>query len=176
MVFHRRLNGVPYWRLSGFYFLFFVTVGIYVPYWSLYLKSIHFNAEQIGIISAIVVGTKIFSTYLWGWVVDHTAQRMRIIQIASLFTALSFIAVLFIKDFWVLAFIIFLFAIFWSASLPQVEAATLSSLGESSHTYTVIRLWGSVGFIVIVHGSRLSCSGSDPIRLCILPDPPQVRP
>ncbi|MCK5499246.1 MAG: MFS transporter [Gammaproteobacteria bacterium] len=152
MINHSRLNGVPYWRLSGFYFLFFVTVGIYLPYWSLYLKSIHFNAEQIGIISAIVVGTKIFSSYLWGWIVDHTAQRMRVIQIASLFTALSFIAVLFIKDFWALAFIIFLFAIFWSASLPQVEAATLSSLGESSHAYTIIRLWGSVGFIAIVWG------------------------
>ena len=142
--------GVPYWRLSGYYFLFFMTVGIYMPYWSLYLKSIHFNAEQIGILSAIVVGTKIFSTYLWGWVVDHTGQRMRIIKIASLFSALTFVAVLFVKDFWALAFIMFLFAIFWSASLPQVEAATLTYLGESSHAYTIIRLWGSVGFIIIV--------------------------
>ena len=144
--------GVPYWRLSGYYFLFFVTVGIYMPYWSLYLRSINFNAEQIGILSAIVVGTKIFSTYLWGWVVDHTAQRMRVIQFASLFSALIFIAVLFVKDFWALAFIMFLFAIFWSASLPQIEASTLSHLGESSHAYTIIRLWGSVGFIIIVWG------------------------
>ncbi len=142
--------GVPYWRLSGYYFLFFATVGIYMPYWSLYLKSINFNAEQIGILSAIVVGTKIFSTYCWGWVVDHTGQRMRIIQIASLFSALTFVAALFVKDFWALVFIMFLFSIFWSASLPQVEAATLSHLGESSHAYTVIRLWGSVGFIIIV--------------------------
>ncbi len=150
MTIHTRLNGVPYWRLSGYYFLFFVTIGIYMPYWSLYLKSINFNAEQIGILSAIVVGTKIFSTYCWGWVVDHTGQRMRVIQIASLFSALTFVAVLFVKDFWALVFIMFLFSIFWSASLPQVEAATLSHLGESSHTYTVIRLWGSVGFIIIV--------------------------
>ena len=150
MVFHKHPTGVPYWRLSGYYFLFFVTVGIYMPYWSLYLKSINFNAEQIGILSAIVVGTKIFSTYLWGWVVDHTGQRMRIIQIASLFSALTFVAALFVKDFWALVFIMFLFSIFWSASLPQVEAATLSYLGESSHTYTVIRIWGSVGFIIIV--------------------------
>ena len=144
--------GVPYWRLSGYYFLFFVTIGIYMPYWSLYLRSINFNAEQIGILSAIVVGTKIFSTYLWGWVVDHTGQRMRVIQIASLFSALTFIAVLFVKDFWGLVFIMFLFSIFWSASLPQIEAVTLSSLGESSHSYTIIRIWGSVGFIIIVWG------------------------
>jgi len=130
---------VPYWRLSGYYFLFFVTVGIYMPYWSLYLRSIDFNAEQIGILSA-----------LWGWVVDHSGQRMRVIQFASLFSALTFIAVLFVKDFWMLTFIMFLFAIFWSASLPQIEAATLSYLGESSHAYTIIRLWGSVGFIIIV--------------------------
>jgi len=144
--------GVPYWRLSGYYFLFFVTVGIYMPFWSLYLRSINFNAEQIGILSAIVVGTKIFTTYLWGWIVDYSGQRMRVIQFASLFSALTFIAVLFVKDFWALAFIMFLFAIFWSASLPQIEASTLSHLGESSHAYTIIRLWGSVGFIVIVWG------------------------
>lgn len=142
--------GVPHWRLSGYYFLFFITAGIYMPYWSLYLKSINFNAEQIGIISAIAVGTKIFSTYLWGWIVDHTGQRMRVIQFASLFSILTFIAVLFVKDFWSLVIIMFLFSIFWSASLPQIEAATLSYLGKSSHTYTMIRLWGSVGFIIIV--------------------------
>ncbi len=144
--------GVPYWRLSCFYFLFFVTVGIYMPYWSLYLRSINFNAEQIGILSAIVIGTKIFSTYFWGWVVDYTGQRMRVIQFTSLFSALTFVAVLFVKDFWALAFIMFLFSTFWSASLPQVEAATLSYLGEASHTYTIIRIWGSVGFIMVVWG------------------------
>ena len=82
----------------------------------------------------------------------HTGQRMRVIKYASLFSALIFIAVLFVKDFWALAFIMLLFAIFWSASLPQIEAATLSYLGESAHAYTIIRLWGSVGFIMIVWG------------------------
>ncbi len=121
-----------------------------MPYWALYLKSINFNAQQIGILSAIVVGTKVFSTYLWGWMVDHTGKRTRVIQLASLFSVLSFVPVLFIEDFWTLVFIMFLFAIFWSASLPQIDAATLSHLGESSNAYTIIRLWGSVGFIFIV--------------------------
>jgi len=57
--------GVPYWRLSGFYFLFFITVGIYLPYWSLYLKSIGFNAEAIGILSAVVVVAKIFFFHIF---------------------------------------------------------------------------------------------------------------
>ncbi len=94
-----RPSGVPYWRLSGFYFLFFVTVGIYLPYWSLYLKSMGFDAEAIGILSAIVVITKIFSTYVWGWIVDHTGKRMRVIRVASLLSAISFIGILFVQSF-----------------------------------------------------------------------------
>ena len=82
--------GVPYWRLSGFYFLFFITVGIYLPYWSLYLKSIGFNAEARGILSAVVVVAKIFSTYLWGWFADHTGKRIQVIQIASFFFSRNF--------------------------------------------------------------------------------------
>jgi len=142
--------GVPYWRLSGFYFLFFVTVGVYLPYWSLYLKSIGFDAKAIGILSAIVVITKIFSTYVWGWIVDHTGKRMRVIQVASLLSAISFIGILFVQSFWGMVLFLTLFAIFWSASLPQIEAATLTHLGESTHSYTGIRVWGSVGFIFTV--------------------------
>jgi PPP family 3-phenylpropionic acid transporter len=150
MIFHPHPQGVPYWRLSGFYFLFFVTVGIFLPYWSLYLKSIGMNAEQIGILSAIVVFTKIFVTYLWGWIVDHTGRRIRVIRIASICSAVSFSVALYVQSFWGLAIVLFIFSLFWSASLPQIEAATLAHLGEKTHIYTNIRVWGSVGFIITV--------------------------
>ena len=143
-------KGVPYWRLSGFYFLFFVTVGVYLPYWSLYLKSLGFDSGAIGALTAIVVVTKIFATFFWGWVVDHTGKRMRVIQLASLFSAVSFTGLLFVQSFWLMALFLTIFAIFWSASLPQIEAATLTHLGESTHTYTGIRVWGSIGFIFTV--------------------------
>lgn len=150
MNFHHRPQGLPYWRLSGFYFLFFITVGIFLPYWPLYLEDIGFDAKAIGALSAIVVVTKIFTAYLWGWMVDHTGRRMQIIQLTSLLSAVTFSGVLFIQSFWGLFIILLLFSIFWSASLPQIEAATLTHLGESTHGYTVIRLWGSIGFIITV--------------------------
>lgn len=145
-----KIDGLPYWRLSGYYFLFFITIGGFMPYWSLYLKSINMSAEQIGILSAVVVATKIFSSFIWGWVVDHTGKRMQVVRLTSLLSAISFSLVLFYQDFWSLFVILFLFAIFWSAALPQIEAATLSHLGEKSDSYTVIRIWGSISFIVAV--------------------------
>jgi len=45
-----------------------------------------------------------------------------------------------------------LISFFWSASLPLVEATTLSHLKDRTDRYGRIRLWGSVGFILVVVG------------------------
>jgi len=45
-----------------------------------------------------------------------------------------------------------LFSFFWNATLPLMEAMTFAYLGIHSHRYSHIRLWGSIGFIVIVVG------------------------
>ena len=143
-----KIDGLPYWRLSGFYFLFFLTIGAFMPYWSLYLKSIDMSAEQIGILSAVVVVTKIFASPFWGWLVDHHGKRIKVIQVCALLTMLCFAPALFLHDFWSLFFILFAFSIFWSAGLPLIEATTLSHLGDNTHDYTIIRIWGSISFIV----------------------------
>jgi PPP family 3-phenylpropionic acid transporter len=143
-------DSLPYWRLSGFYFLFFLTLGAFMPYWSPYLKSLGMSAEEIGILSAIIVFNKIFSSFIWGWIVDHTGKRIQMIRMTSLLSVVSFVFVLLYQDFWSLFIILFIFSIFWSAALPQIEAITLSHLGERSDSYTKVRLWGSVGFIISV--------------------------
>ncbi|MEQ8427718.1 MAG: MFS transporter [Gammaproteobacteria bacterium] len=143
-----KVDGLPYWRLSGFYFLFFLTIGGFMPYWNLYLKSIDMTAAQIGILSAVVVVTKIFASPFWGWLVDHRGNRIKVIQLCSLFTLVFFSLVLFFHEFWALFLILFGFSIFWSAGLPLIEATTLSHLGENTHDYTVVRVWGSISFII----------------------------
>jgi PPP family 3-phenylpropionic acid transporter len=42
------------------------------------------------------------------------------------------------------------FSFFWNAILPQFEVTTLQHLGKHSHLYSRIRVWGSIGFIVVV--------------------------
>ncbi|WP_162853349.1 MFS transporter [Candidatus Methylobacter oryzae] len=143
---------IPYWRLSGFYFFYFATVGTFIPYWGLYLKESGFNPVQIGELSAILNGTRIFSPILWGWIADHTGRNLRIIRIATFFTAAFFAGFLFIHGYFWFAWITAAFSIFWNASLPQFEAVTLYHLKTKAHHYSRIRLWGSIGFIVSVLG------------------------
>jgi len=141
-----------YYRLSGFYLFYFAAIGALVPYWSVYLKSLGYRAEQIGALIAIIMVTKIVAPYIWGWIADHTGRRIGIVRLASLLAFVAFGGVFLGDGFWWLALIMGLFSFFWNASLPQFEALTLNYLGKNTHRYSAIRLWGSMGFIISVIG------------------------
>lgn len=141
---------VPYWRLSGFYFFYFALLGALVPFWSLYLQHLSFDAAEIGIVMAALAGSRIVAPNLWGWLADKTGRRLTIIRTGSLLAALCFTAMLWQQSFnWVL-FVVLLFSFFWNAVLSQFEVLTLHYLDKKAHDYSKIRLWGSVGFIVAV--------------------------
>jgi len=143
---------VPYWRLSGFYFFYFATLGGFLPYWSLYLEHIKFNAVEIGELSALMVATKIIAPNLAGWLADHTGRSLRIIRIASFFAAVIFAGFFHHNNYYWIAAITVGFSFFWNIALPQFEAATLFHLKNEPHQYSKIRLWGSIGFIITVLG------------------------
>lgn len=134
-------------KLASFYFFYFAILGAYLPYWPLYLKDLGFAVGEIGELMAITLGTKIIAPYLWGWIGDHTHQRLRIIRLGALLAALSFFLILFGTGYAWIAAVIFLFSFFWNALLPQFEVITLDNLRHQSHHYSRIRLWGSIGFI-----------------------------
>jgi PPP family 3-phenylpropionic acid transporter len=141
-----------YWRLSGFYLFYFASLGALVPYWSLYLKSLGFSIADIGELVAILMATKIVAPNIWGWIADHTGQRMAIVRIASLLAAFAFAGVFAGSSYWWLAAVMMMFSFFWNASLPQFEATTMNHLGSATWRYSSIRLWGSVGFIITAAG------------------------
>ncbi len=154
---------MPYWRLSGFYFFYFASLGALIPYWGVYLKSLGFNAAAIGSMVAVILATKIVSPNIWGWIADHTGKRMMIVRLGGLFSLLAFAGVFVSSEYWWLMMVMMVFSFFWNATLPQFEATTFNHLGENVHRYSAVRLWGSVGFIVAVwlvgqqlEGSRIT--------------------
>lgn len=151
----------PYWRLSGFYLFYFASLGALIPYWSVYLKSLSFSPREIGELMAILMATKIVSPNIWAWVADHTGKRMMIVRLGSLLAVLAFAGILLGNSYWWIALVMITFSFFWNATLPQFEANTFTYLGEHSHRYSSIRLWGSIGFVVaaVILGSVLEQYG-----------------
>jgi len=77
-------------------------------------------------------------------------QRIRIVQLGSFLAAISFLLVYGTTSYWGMAGVMMLYSFFWNAVLPQYEASTMNHLGDDHHRYSVIRSWGSIGFIATV--------------------------
>ena len=141
---------LPYWRLSGFYFAYFALLGGVAPFLSLYFESLGFSPARIGELVAIPMLMRCIAPNLWGWLGDATGQRLLIVRVGALLTALCFAGIFWRQDYWWLAAVMALHSFFWHAVLPQFEAITLAHLGSQSARYSQLRLWGSVGFILTV--------------------------
>ncbi len=141
------------WHFSNFYFFYFATIGIIMPYWSVYLDHIGFSAMEIGQLMAIFLFTKMLAPNIWATIADRVAERsgssLGILKFATAATVMIY-ALMYVADgFWWVALVMLGYCVFWNASLPQLEAATLNHLADKKH-YGRVRLWGSLGFIATV--------------------------
>lgn len=162
--------GFPYWRLAGFYFIYFAFVGAFTPYWSLYLQSLNFSAFQIGVLMSLLQVARIFAPNMWGWLADHTNRRVFIVQIAALFTLIGYLGVFLSHSFLWMFLVMAVMSFFWSASLPLVEAITMGHLKHRTEGYGRVRVWGSIGFIiaVLVVGCMLDKTHIDTLLWAVL--------
>lgn len=146
---------LPYWRLSSFYCFYFAVVGTLIPFWGIYLKSLGYSSQDVGVISAIILATRILAPNFWGWLADKTQQRLRIIRLGSFLAAFIFAGILIDQRYAWLVLVVSCYTFFWHAVLPQFEVITLSYLDKDYRKYGRIRLWGSLGFIAAVVGLGL---------------------
>ena len=138
-----------FFRLSSGYFFYFAILGLISPYLSVFLDGKGFSSLELGEIFAILTATKIVAPSLWAILADKTGQQLFIIRLGALFALISFMMLFWLDSYWPISFSLALFSLFWTAILPQLEAFTLNSVRRSSKIYARIRLWGSVGFIVL---------------------------
>jgi PPP family 3-phenylpropionic acid transporter len=143
---------IPYWRLAALYFGYFVYIGAFAPYFSLYLLSVGQTAFQIGLLLSLMQLMRIGAPHLWASLADRHGWRARLLQ-ATLAAALAAYAGVFATaSFAGLFAVLAAFAFFSSATMPLLDAITLAGLRDRVERYGGIRLWGSIGFVVAVLG------------------------
>ncbi len=149
---HAGAARVPSLRLSTFYFFYFAFLGAFAPFWALYLQSEGLGAAQIAVLLALVPVTRMIGPSFWGWIADRGGRRAPVIRITTIATLVSFCGVFAGSGFGWLFVVMLVMNLFWSGSLPLVEATTMGHLGDRVSGYGRIRAWGSVGFVAVVVG------------------------
>lgn len=149
---------VPYWRLSGFYGLYFALIGCIMPFWGLYLQEQAFDVADIGILLALFSGIRIFAPNIWAGcshLVENFIPPIQLLRLGGVLMVVCFFAIYWATEFWHYVIIMLAYGFFWSAILPQYEILTLKHIKNDLDAYSSIRLWGSIGFIILV--SLLGC-------------------
>lgn len=144
---------VPSARLGGLYGLYFAIVALSVGWFGPFFQSLGFSASEIGIAIGVLTGSKILAPYLWGTLGDLVPNRLRIMQIGIIGSTFAAGLLLLDVDFVGLCLVLALFGIFWNAIIAQFDTLTLEYLGSDHHKYSSIRVWGSVGFILMMLAS-----------------------
>ncbi|WP_240473432.1 MFS transporter [Ferrimonas senticii] len=139
--------------LAACYFFYFAVLGLLVPYLGVFLTDLGFDALAIGQLMAILFATRIIAPNLWAYLADRFGHRVRFVQIGALMALLLFAFTLEVTSFEQMALVLFGYTFCWNGILPQLEVVTLRSLGKDSHLYSVLRSFGSLGFIALVLGA-----------------------
>lgn len=144
------MSPATYWRLAAYYFFYFGFLGVYAPYFALYFQSLGFGAFEIALLLSVMQVMRLIAPNLWGWLVARTGRRLRIMQGSALASGLIFMGLFGVSHYMAVLMCMVLMAFFWSAALPLAETLVLAHLADSPGRYAQIRLWGSIGFIVMV--------------------------
>lgn len=138
-----------YWELSKFYYLYYAFVGLFTPYWGLYLTSLKFSPIQIGLLLALFQFGRVVSPNIWGWLADRSNKRSQWVRLIAMMGSIFFVYSFFANSFYEILFIMMSMSIFTSSTIPLIESLTLAHLssGKGNFDYSKIRVWGSVGFI-----------------------------
>lgn len=150
-------------RLSFTYFMYFGQLGVLVPYLGIFLDGRGFTSAEIGEFFALITLARILGPTLWASLADKSGKTLWVLQFGCGLTVVSFVGVFWASGFWWLSLVMGLMMMFWTAVLPQLEVITLKQTQTRNISYGSVRLWGSIGFIVltVLTGQLLDYWGSE---------------
>ena len=138
--------------LTLFWFVYMGSVGIVLPYYSLYLKeNAGLSGTELGWVLATLPLVTIVVQPFWGHVADRTGARSRIVVLLSIGSALGYLALAAAGGFWSILFATAAMAVFGTAVLPITVSVSLAILRDSGpHAFGFVRVWGTVGYFVLI--------------------------
>jgi PPP family 3-phenylpropionic acid transporter len=146
------LPAQPAIPLAIYWFLYFGGLGIFFPYYSLYLReNAGLSGTEVGVVLSILPLVGIFAQPFWGQVADRTGARSALLVFLTLCSAFAYASLAFVGGFFGLVVMTALLAVFSTAVLPLSVSVTLAALRDASpYAFGLTRVWGTIGYLVFV--------------------------
>jgi PPP family 3-phenylpropionic acid transporter len=153
--------------LALFYFVFIGALGLFLPYFSLWLAAQGLAPTEISLILAISPLMGLAAPPLVGLLADTLRARGWLLRFLTTGTALAFCGFLHAGGLVWFAAVAATFAFLRAPIWALVDSAALEHVRKHGGSYGRLRLWGSLGFVLaaLVGGSILDRFGIDAICL-----------
>ena len=148
-------------RYALFYAALFLTIGIYVPFWPLWLAGRGLSPGEIGIIFALGSWSRIVANPAMARIADRSRNGKAVVVVLSATALLIFTGFISAQGFWLLLAINLAAALAHQPIMPLAESQTMAAVVRGRLDYGRIRLWGSLAFIVGTVGAGRLMSGRD---------------
>lgn len=145
-------------RLAALYIALFIVLGIYLPFFPLWLKAKGLDAQQIGIVLAVPMLVRIVAIPATARIADRY-DALRGVMWATLMVATAGYAIVgFAEGFLAILICVAVAAAAHGPAMPLTETYALKGLPARGRAYGPVRLWGSFAFIA---GSFLAGFAAD---------------
>jgi MFS transporter, PPP family, 3-phenylpropionic acid transporter len=141
------------WRLGFLYAALFLVVGCYLPYLPVWLHWRSLGADQIAVLLAAPLFTRILFTPVISFAADLVGGRRTILIMLAWGSLVSFLLLWAANGFWQMLFATVLLAINWTTIMPLVETVAVAGIRDRALDYGRVRLWGSLSFIAASLGA-----------------------
>ena len=161
-------TSAPAIRYGAYYGAVFLSLGVYLPFWPVFLKSRGLDAAEIGLLFALAAWIKVASTPAIAQIADRTGRAKATLVAAAGLSLVAFAGFLAARGFWPILLVTMFTAIWFHALIPLGESQTMAAVIERRLDYGRIRLWGSIAFIAGTVGAGALLTGRDPDLVLIL--------
>ncbi len=156
-------------RIAFFYGAIFASVGIFLPYWPVWLESRGLSPVEIGLVIGASFWPRIVTSLLVPYLADRLGRRRLMMTLMTALTLIGLLAFALVGEFWMFMALGLVTGATWSCILPLAEAISLERITSAGLDYGRIRLWGSITFVCmsILGGIALERAGA-PIIFTLL--------
>ncbi|MCY7296577.1 MFS transporter [Alteromonas sp. a30] len=143
-------------------------MGVIAPYLGVFLDGRGLSSGDIGSLVAIITIARLIAPNLWAAFADKSGKSLVIIRVGAMCAFVSFLSLFWATGYVGIALALAISVGFWTSIVPQLEQITLKAIQGDSAYYSRIRMWGSIGFILmsVVCGWLMDYYGSEVTLLC----------
>ncbi len=156
-------------RMSLIFAAVFLSLGVNVPYFPLWLAAKGFGPEEIAIILSAPIFLRVVTTPIISSMADRARDRANVLIAISVAAFLLSLGYFLSPTYAVVLAVTLAINIFWTPQSPLADSLALSGVRRFGSNYPRMRIWGSLTFLAgnFFGGIILAATSADAVPFMI---------